>query len=211
MTSYVYFSMFPNAFYTYLSHYAIWNEIVNNNISYALILEDDIDADSINDLMDSNLDIHEFDYIQLSQRLITEKIETSTTPKYRTIFNGGEAYILNRNTAIKLVSSTHFSIYLKHIIPHEHHNILYFLDKYNYDNIINWPSINSVTSPVDKFMGYCCESESLNINSYNYPIIRQDKQCSQISDITNGIDIDNLSDNKLEKFYRDLKDHSNYT
>jgi len=145
----------------YLSHYKLWKKIVEEEISHALIIEDDVDSDTVTQVANSNLIISNYDIINLSKRLSWDSSHN------RILFDGAEAYMLSFQGAKKLINATKFPILLSYVIPQCYHS-LDNMELHNFNN----PS--SIVAPVDKFMGYCCEEKadhSIKLNYYIYPIV----------------------------------------
>jgi len=203
LTSYIYFHLYPNAFYTYMSHYNLWQQIINDdNNEYTLILEDDIDPESLKDLIDSNLLLEDYDFIQLSHRIRLKQQKDIE----RYVYDGGEAYIVNKTAAAKLIAASDNPGLLSDIIPDEQDTIVTYLKEHKYTNLINWNVYKGVTSPVDKFMGYCCESRVLGLKSYIYPIIKQNIAASLKSDLTDeSMDVNKLNTNIIDSYFLQMR------
>ena len=82
----LYFKRSSGAAGVYLSHMSIWKKMVDEDISRALIIEDDIDKDDLLDLFTSNIIFEPFDFVNLSFRF--------RWSGHRTLYDGAEAYIL---------------------------------------------------------------------------------------------------------------------
>tara|TARA_B100001559_G_scaffold205586_1_gene172181 strand:- start:704 stop:1393 length:690 start_codon:yes stop_codon:yes gene_type:complete len=153
----LYFQHHRGGIGAYLSHYSLWKTIVDLEIQTALILEDDVEEKSIEQIADSNLVIDgDIDIINLSKR--------NEWKDDRLLWHGAESYILTINGARKLIRATHHPIFLENIIP----------QTYNSSEKTSWDSHLSITCPVDKFIGYCCEDSvhsSIKLSSYIYPIV----------------------------------------
>jgi GR25 family glycosyltransferase involved in LPS biosynthesis len=179
LTSKYYFTKNPGAFGAYLSHYKVWEKIVEENIPYTLVLEDDIDISSLQSLMNSNIIFENHELIQLSLRMHWHD--------NRMIFNGGEAYILSLSAAQKLISATNCPTLLNYVKPVEEDSIVaQSIANGAYTTKYNWSGKKSITCPVDKFMGYCCEERAndfIKIKSYLYPCIKLNQSLSKQSSI----------------------------
>ena len=183
-----------------MSHYNAWKRVVDNDIDYAMIIEDDVDLTSIDYFYrHCNFDISLYDYIQLSARIHIDDDD-------RYIFDGGESYIINKKMAQTLIDVTHYPNALRDINPSEYPSIQKFFHK-NTDltNYNKWNN-NSVCAAVDKFMGYCCESQFLDIKSHIYPIVKLDKAASLISSIeTQGSEIfDTLHETTIHYYHQQM-------
>ena len=170
----IYFHVHRGAYGAYLSHYLLWKKIVEEDIDYALVIEDDVDATSVADLLNSNLFIGSHDFVQLSKRVRFD----SDNP----VFDGGESYIISKEGANTLLSLTH-SPFLFHKLGVRKYNNLNYLDsKLNLQlNNYKWSGRPSITCPVDKFMGYACQTNLLNF--FLYPSIDINKHLASNSDI----------------------------
>ncbi len=175
ISSDVYFKKSNGAVGVYLSHYLLWQKIVNENIKNALILEDDVAEQTVEDILNSNLIIRDNDdIINLSKRIRWENS--------RLLFDGAESYIISYNGAKKLLQATANNYLLNNIKPQNYVPI-------RHKEFIDWNFKNSITCPVDKFMGYCCEKEadsSIRLKYYIYPIVNMNDGVSEKSDINTG-------------------------
>ncbi len=174
MSSDVYFKKSNGAIGVYLSHYLLWKKIVDENIENALILEDDVFGETVEEILNSNLIINkDDDFINLSKRIRWEND--------RLLFDGAESYILSLNGAKKLLKATDNPKLLSGIEPQEY-------DPIKNQEFINWNFKKSITCPVDKFLGYCCEPNAnldIKLKYYIYPIVKM-HNISKNSDINTG-------------------------
>lgn len=179
LSSKLYFKLHPGAMGCYLSHYTLWNKIVDENIEYALILEDDVEIDSIKKLLLSNLIIENHEFINLSKRFRYEN--------ERYLFDGGESYILSLSGAKKLINITHNPILLNNISIEKFASVKDAIAQMNITDEIVLKS-NSIICALDKFMGYCCEKVldvKIRLSSYIYPIVDINTLTSRLSNINN--------------------------
>ena len=98
------------------------------------------------------------------------------------LFDGAESYIISLNGAKKLLKATADTFLLNNIKPQSYIPI-------RHKEFIDWNFKNSITCPVDKFMGYCCETEtnpSVRLKYYAYPIVKMNDEISEKSDINTG-------------------------
>lgn len=156
-----YFNCSHGAVGAYLSHYAIWQKMVKENIAHALIIEDDVQEDAIERVLNSNIIFADYDIINLSKRVSWNESSKSM------FFDGAEAYVLSNSGAQKLINATHFPILLDKIHPQVYDS----LKNMEYSD---WSYPNSLTCPVDKFISYCCQplaDERIKMRSYLYPIL----------------------------------------
>lgn len=179
LSSKLYFKLHPGALGCYLSHYSLWKKIVDENINYALILEDDVEINSVKKLLKSNLIIENHELINLSKRFRYED--------NRYLFDGGESYILSLSGAKKLIEITKNPILLNNICLEKFVSIKNAILDKNLLDETKWTN-NSITCALDKFIGYCCEQsldENIRLNSYIYPIIDINTLTSRLSNINN--------------------------
>ena len=135
----LYFSQSAGAAGCFLSHYSSWKKIIDEDLDFALIVEDDIViSDLVNYLM-TNPDIDKsLDLIHLGVRE----------------WDGLEAYILNKTGAQKLISFVKDSSKLKDCDPFS--CVKTPTDALNkiqseYPDY-SWDKQNSITAPADRFM-----------------------------------------------------------
>ena len=97
-----YFTQSKGAVGCYLSHYKIWQNIINNNIEWSLVLEDDANIDAVSKYISDNhvVDVKEnTDIVQLNDRT-----QHNDLIKY---FNGTTSYLINLRGAKILLDATH--------------------------------------------------------------------------------------------------------
>ena len=142
----LYFSQSKGALGCYLSHYTCWLKILEDNVKQALILEDDVEPKDVFKFLSQNPDLDEqLDLHHLGKRG----------------FNGLEAYILTSLGANKLVKITQDPSILDgraqiglsgNFAGNDPFTYQYFKDHSQF-SFLNRE--NCITSPVDKFVGYC--------------------------------------------------------
>ena len=100
----LYFSFYHGAIGCYLSHYLMWQKIVENKWENVLILEDDIEPTSLQSFLSrfEGDDYKDYDLVQLS---------------CKSKFGGTEAYLLNYRAAQILLETTHNPSSLSGIDP----------------------------------------------------------------------------------------------
>ena len=141
----LYFSQSAGAAGCFLSHYSAWKKIIDEDLDFALIVEDDIViSDLVNYLM-TNPDIDEsLDLIHLGARG----------------WDGLEAYILKNQGAVKLVSCVQDSFKFRHCSPFDfikepsEHLLRIKEENPRYD----WGKKNSITAPADRFVMHAAET-----------------------------------------------------
>lgn len=165
----LYFTGAPGAIGCYLSHYLIWKQIVEEDIPYSLITEDDIDCNSVERFLLSNLtNIDEYDLIQLNKRFSYVK------PEHRMMFHGTESYIVSKIGAEKLLKATHCPELLEYVYHNEASSIVEVKNKRRIKTIPRVYEPNSIIAPADKFISMCCDpkaNESIRLKFLNYPCI----------------------------------------
>jgi len=167
----IYFYVHSGAYGAYLSHYLLWQKIVASDVDYALVLEDDIELSSVTNFLDSNLLIEEYDFIQLSKKIRFDIYNNA-------IFDGAESYIISNKGANTLLSLTHSPFLFDKLGVNKYNNANY-VDSVS--NNYRWSEQPAITCPVDKFMGYACQTGLLKF--FLYPTINIDKELSKKSNI----------------------------
>lgn len=182
----LYFSQSPGAVGCFLSHVKAWQSIVEQDLDFALILEEDVViSDAINFLM-SNPDLSpkKDELINLNGR----------NYQGHDLLNleGSESYVLSKKGAKKLINF---------VINCEKLSCIEKIQPSNYsswggedpqtfsvfrDEKLNFNKERSIIAPLDKFLGYCCNF-SLNAKerlNYRYlPVIDLCKISSEFSTI----------------------------
>lgn len=160
LTNQLYFTESKGAVGCYVSHYLIWRKMVEENISSALILEDDAEFKDVESFINKNIYVNQKKYslIQINKRNPDKKI-------IENYFNGTESYILTKSGAEKLLSITRDSSIL-HGIFHAS-PMKYSRDSsgksirperfsvYKNEKPQDFKKYNSIIAPVDKVIGYC--------------------------------------------------------
>ncbi len=154
-TAELYFHYNDGAIGCFLSHLKVWKKIVDENIDYSLILEDDISIKSLNDALQSNMIFEYFDIVNLSPRVRWQD--------NRTVWDGGEAYILSKEGAQKLLNAVNFPNLLKYVVPDRLTNLCS-------DSEYQWSNRPSIVAPLDKFIGYCCQDSASEIARLHYSL-----------------------------------------
>jgi GR25 family glycosyltransferase involved in LPS biosynthesis len=179
LDSELYFHAHPNGFGTYLSHYKIWQKIVEQKISHALIIEDDINIKSLYNLFYSNMIFDESIHLyNLSKRV--REIENDFV-----VFDGAESYILTYKGAELLLEITRRPLLLNEVnIPIYNSNVAKLASNHNIKSYEIPDYESSVIAPVDKFIGMCCASSLLQDHYYLYPSIDLNEAVADESDIS---------------------------
>ena len=153
-----YFTQSKGAVGCYLSHYNIWKAMLEQNLNWCLVLEDDAEVDSVRSLLSTELYCNDdTNVLQLNKR--------SHHMDLVTWFNGTESYALDAKAAEILINATQdFSYFeeepcelLPYRVKHRNlHNCEYVVDTIPLKYC--WKSPNSIRIPADKLIGYCGHS-----------------------------------------------------
>jgi len=184
----LYFSCFKGGIGCYLSHYIMWQEIVENKWENVLILEDDISRHSVNNFMGSfkKGDYNDYDLVQLS---------------CRKNIAGTESYWINHKGAQELINNTHDNSLFKNVIPGEL-LINFFKDSLGYsimdelnENEWDWNIKDAMVAPVDKFIYYSTDPKfylddpsRCKIRFIQYKLLPLDRQLQKDSAIADAGD-----------------------
>ena len=191
LTNELYFSQSFGAVGCYLSHYLLWKKVVDQNLKLVLILEDDArHTDVINFLSKDKSYLDFYDLIQLNKRT------DDNIQNYTRYFDGTESYLLTNLGAKKLLDATHdhshFQDFVK-AVPLNGWLDLFPLEYECYKNEArqDWSTPDSITSPVDKFIGYCANLRLPREKRLNILVDRNIQLfCQKVpSDIMNPEDI----------------------
>ncbi|TMP32425.1 glycosyl transferase family 25 [Pseudoalteromonas rubra] len=105
----------PGEIGCYISHYRIYEKVVNENIPYALVLEDDLHIeDSLAPLLSLFSDIEGWDMVKLSDNRANPFIEQTvlnqkfTMGNYKKVPNGTQGYLISLGGAKKLIQRRPF-------------------------------------------------------------------------------------------------------
>lgn len=142
----LYFSFCYGAVGCYLSHYLMWQKIVENKWENVLILEDDIEPTSLQSFLSrfEEDDYKDYDLVQLS---------------CKSKFGGTEAYLLNYKAAQILLETTHNPSSLSKIVPLRSATKKLITKGLIKKDTFQWGVKNSITSPSDKFLEYVVRSK----------------------------------------------------
>lgn len=140
----LHFSESPEAPGCYLSHFSAWQQIIEQKLDFALILEDDVVLTDVAQFLLENPDLHDgMEFMHLAKKS----------------FDRLHAYILSYNGAAKLIELTLDHSPLSKVDP-SHSS--FFNKTLNFKNIISehpefdWSAEKTISAPVDKFVMYCC-------------------------------------------------------
>jgi|TARA_B100000035_G_scaffold91129_1_gene76912 glycosyltransferase involved in cell wall biosynthesis len=141
----LYFSQSSGAAGCFLSHYSAWKKIIDEDLDFALIVEDDIVISDLVNFLISNPEIDEsLELIQLGARG----------------WDGLEAYLLKNSGASKLISCVKDASLLEDCSPFDFikhpSDALVKLKKENLD--YSWRKIDSITAPADRFVMHVSET-----------------------------------------------------
>lgn len=204
-----YFSHGNGAVGCYLSHYIIWKDMITNDVSFGLALEDDANFQDVADFIESESYAEiaeEFELIQLNSRDLSKHAALHPDDQ-ETIcigFDGTESYMLTKTGAQKMLDVTadcsHFEDIVDPIPPYlwldfpgltgpdrkvktkEHFPLLQH-DK------LTWHRQNSIVAAADKILGlagYPGLDESKRVKTKFEPIIGLQDTESDILHDTKG-------------------------
>lgn len=186
------FDISPGAIGCFLSHYKIWHKMVNEKISHALILEDDVHSLHVNNFLNMGFsDYKNYELVQLTKRFhyCTSQGIVKSSSKENDVhieFNGTESFILSNEGAKKLIEATHDSSLLKDIIYHDFLNVDRFFKTNNLTKLTPSYGKMSITAPVDKHIVLCCHpkaKEKIRLNFFHLPCVGLDAKKSNESEI----------------------------
>ena len=145
----------------FLSHYSCWKKIVDENLEYAMIIEDDLCPLSVVKIQNSNLIINDYDLINLSPRIYSPK-------ENKHLFFGGESYIISRTFAQFAINSVQNARPLDGIDTFQFLNVRNLIADNKIKDEPKWPRVPSISCAVDRFLGHLCELKSTNW--FHYPM-----------------------------------------
>ena len=206
----LYFSQAKGAVGCFLSHYKCWKRIADENLSSALILEDDVVMSDVVNYLCANPDIRNEDHlIHLGGRG----------------FDGLEAYILTNSGARRLISlvenHSHFNNNIgARPIGFKDQNASNF-KSFASEGKWDWSYRNNISMPVDKFIGACASSRldpqkrlsvrfepsvdlALNTSSFSdiYSKDIRDESSIKMFWNMNELEISNLIDSKEFEYWK---------
>lgn len=193
ISSKLYFKFHTGAIGAFLSHYSVWKYIVEQDLDHTLVIEDDVDPLSVNYILESNVLFKGVDFVQLSRRV--RKIND------KDVFDGGESYILSKTGAEKLINAVHFPLLLGNISVDKFTAVSSLVHDNKIEDPNVWPNLPSITCPVDKLMGYCCQnaaSDLCRLNNIMYPFVKLSEDTSTLSDINEASNSWTFSRRKVE-------------
>lgn len=206
----LYFYLAKGAVGCYLSHYAIWEKMVLENIPHYLIIEDDLIVDSLLEfLQKEELEkCKNYDIVNLSKRVnLNNKINIS--------FNGAEAYVVSLNGAKKLIEASKNSRLLSDVKFTEELSVQKVLDKLGINSkcpIVKQDhseihTSHHIIAPVDKLISMCCNDNchsTVKLNYIVFPVVDLSKTSIQ-SDV-GSVDIGKLSNDDIKRFLYEMVD-----
>ena len=149
LTNKYYFTQSKGAVGCYLSHYLIWKEIVNQNIPWALILEDDARVKDVKKILTFDFSLNDdVQVLQLNKRMPIDP------DIYRSYYDGTESYIISKSGAEMLINNTHDCSHFQGVI-----DILPEPFQCNFSRFLNesTPDLSgkrSIKFALDKFIGF---------------------------------------------------------
>ena len=101
----LYFSKNLGAVGCYLSHYVFWKKVVDEDLEYALVLEDDALVGDVKNLLESDIIPTHFDGVDKPKLVqFNKRTELDKLPWW---FDGTESYAINNKAARSLIKLTH--------------------------------------------------------------------------------------------------------
>ncbi len=180
----MYFKGANGAVGCYLSHYLIWEQIVQQKLSHVLVVEDDVDTHSLNKFLNRMpVNIEAYEFIQLNKRFSYVK------PEHRVIFHGTESYIVSLEGAKKLIRATQQPKFLEHVYHYDPPNVKLIAKQQKIKQPCKVYEPNSIIAPADKFISMCCDPKSdpeVQLKFLNYPCVDINADCAA-SDIDGGM------------------------
>ena len=155
LTNELYFAQSFGAIGCYLSHYLLWKKMIDEDIELALFLEDDAKHENVIDFINKYKPYSPiYELIQLNKRTHDD------VNIYTKHFNGTESYLLTNLGAKKLVEFTHNRSCFQGLVeavPLDGYMDLFpsQYECYLKEPEQNWTIPDSISCPVDKFIGYC--------------------------------------------------------
>jgi GR25 family glycosyltransferase involved in LPS biosynthesis len=165
----MYFYYCPGAIGCFLSHFSIWKKIIENKISYTLIIEDDIAPSELLQFLNDKKNISEKlennEFLFLSKRVFHNKPYID--------FWGAESYILSYAGAKKLLHSI------------KNPSVFNEIDNFEeWGNIVKYFSVkkielpkqnknipeNSIIVPNDRLLSLCCHAKCDNSVLLKYSV-----------------------------------------
>jgi len=193
ISSKLYFKFHTGAIGAFLSHYSLWKHIVELDLDYTLVIEDDVDPLSVNYILESNVLFKGLDFVQLSRRV--------REVNKRNMFDGGESYIVSKRGAEKLINAVHFPLLLGNVFVDKFKEVRSLTEAKDIEDTNTWPNLPAITCPVDKLMGYCCQnaaSDLCRLEHIIYPFVKLTEDTSTISDINEASNSWSFSRQRIE-------------
>ena len=189
-----YFTQSKGAVGCYLSHYKIWSDIIEKQIQWTLILEDDAEINSVRDYISNDLKVEiepGVDVVQLNDRTQHSDLVDH--------FNGTTAYLINLRGAKILRAATHDFSYFTETPDCVVQWRVDTLNLHGCPELLRsgerstdaWMTSDSIRLAVDKFIGYnghVCIPEDRRLKlAFDPKIIIHESQI--VSDVTDPGDV----------------------
>ena len=202
----MYFYYSPGALGCFLSHYNVWKKIVEDRISYTLIIEDDIATDTLFNFLKNKTIVSEkienTEFLFLSKRVFYNKPYID--------FWGAESYVLSYKGAQKLLKSIENPSVFDRINDFEEAaNVI----KYFNSKKIELPkqnktiSANSIIVPNDRLFSLCCHkncSTETYLKHSIYSCVQLKNTLSNNSNIIKDIKSWGAKPSEIEKYLKTL-------
>lgn len=195
----------------YLSHYKIWKTIIEKDMKYSLVLEDDANISDVVNLIENEKN-SVIDKLSSKKPLLIQYNKRTPHEQLPWWFDGTESYAINKSAAKVLLNNTHdFSALQNKFIeyawnwPDLKRGAYGLFKKYaNYDQKLDFTKKNTIRYAIDKFIGYCslpynCVENRLGINVDNKISLIE----NNLSEIRIGKQVWTMSETEIEEFEKD--------
>lgn len=162
----VYFKINNNTKFCFYSNYALWNKMLDEDIDYVMIIQDDIMMGDLNKFIEvMPVEYRNYDIVNLSKRI--SKSDDCV------MWHGAEAYILSQDGAKKLIKAVADNSLIANCKVFENADVKGYVDE-NCLPLLDICHRNNICAPVDVFIGLCCQnyaSDDVRLSCYYYPYI----------------------------------------
>ena len=193
ISSKIYFHVHKNAIGAYLSHMKVWQEVIKSDHEYSLVLEDDVDVQSVCDFLEGDFVPDDYELINLSKRI--GNVDSSEV-----IYWGAESYVITKTAAKKLLNITDNPYILRYVLPAQLSKIQDMLNNKTIKDDLKLASFPAISYAVDAFMSYCTRKEvkfPQRVKNLEYPCIDLNQEQCIISDINSTKPVWKLNEDEL--------------
>jgi GR25 family glycosyltransferase involved in LPS biosynthesis len=193
ISSKIYFHVHKNAIGAYLSHMKVWQEVIKSDHEYSLVLEDDVDVQSVCDFLEGDFVPDDYELINLSKRI--GNVDSSEV-----IYWGAESYVITKTAAKKLLHITDNPYILRYVLPAQLSKIQDMLNNKIIKDDLKLSSFPAISYAVDAFMSYCTRKEVKSpqrVKNLEYPCIDLNQEQCIISDINSTKPVWELDEDEL--------------